>query len=49
LDEGGYYLVKVTGSAGRYTLRNGIGGSPPHIPEKEHDLLYVVLLPGDPI
>jgi hypothetical protein len=49
LDEGGYYLVKVTGSAGRYTLRNGIGGSPPHIPEKEHDQLYVVLHPGDPI
>jgi hypothetical protein len=49
LDEGGYYVVKVTGSAGRYTLRNGIGGSPPHIPEKEHDQLYVVLHPGDAI
>jgi hypothetical protein len=49
LDEGGYYLVKVTGNAGRYTLRNGIGGSTPHIPEKEHDRLYVVLHPGDPI
>lgn len=49
LDEGGYFLVKVTGNAGRYTLRNSIGGSPAHIPEKEHDQLYVVLHPGDPI
>jgi Subtilase family len=49
LDEGAYYLVKVTGDAGRYTLRNSIGGSPPHIAQLEHDQVYFVLHPGEPI
>lgn len=49
LDEGGYYLVRVSGDPGRYTLRNSIGGSPPQIPQKEHDHVYVVLHPGDPV
>jgi hypothetical protein len=44
-----YYLVRVAGSVGRYTLRNGVVGNPRHIPDLVHDLLYVVTHPGEPV
>jgi hypothetical protein len=49
LDEDRYYLVKVSGSPGRYTLRNGIDGDARHIPQVVHDRAYEVVHPGEPI
>jgi hypothetical protein len=49
LDEGGYYIVKVSGSPGRYTLRNGVDGDERTFPQLVHDRVYEVLNPGDPV
>jgi Subtilase family len=44
-----YYLVQVTGSVGRYSLKNGVEGSRRHIPELVRDAIYVVLHPLEPV
>jgi hypothetical protein len=44
-----YYLVQVTGSVGRYSLKNGVEGSRRHIPDLVHDAIYVLLHPGEPV
>jgi hypothetical protein len=49
LDEDVYYVVKVSGSPGRYTLRNGVDGDPRRFPELVHDRVYQVLHPGEPV
>src|SRR5205085_2644764 len=49
LEEDAYYLVKVTGQPGRYTLQNGIVSGGSHIPLLVHDRVYDVLHPGDPV
>ncbi len=49
LDEDRYYLVRVSGSPGRYTLRNGVDGDPRQFPQLEHDRVYEVVHPGEPI
>ncbi len=49
LDEDAYYLVKVSGSPGRYTLRNSVDGDERKFPQVVHDRAYEVLHPGDPV
>ena len=49
LDEDAYYLVKVSGSPGRYTLRNSVDGDERKFPQIVHDRVYEVLNPGDPV
>ena len=49
LDEDAYYLVKVSGSPGRYTLRNSVDGDERKFPQVVHDRVYEVLHPGDPV
>jgi hypothetical protein len=49
LDEDAYYLVKVSGSPGRYTLRNSVDGEPRRFPELVHDRVYEVFNPGEPV
>jgi hypothetical protein len=49
LDEDKYYLVKVTGSPGRYTLRNSVDGDPRRFPLLSRDRIYEVLHPGEPV
>ena len=49
LDEDVYYLVKVSGSPGRYTLRNSVDGDPRRFPELVRDRVYEVLHPGEPV
>ncbi len=49
LQEDVYYLVKVTGTAGRYTLRNGVAGGRRYIPQLVRDRVYVILHPGEPV
>lgn len=49
LDAGVYYLVKVSGSPGRYTLRNTVDGDPRRFPELVHDRVYEVFNPGVPV
>lgn len=49
LDEDAYYLVKVWGSPGRYTLRNSVDGDPRRFPVLVHDRVYEVLHPGEPV
>ena len=49
LDEDVYYLVKVSGSPGRYTLRNSVDGEERRFPELVHDRVYEVLHPGEPV
>ena len=49
LDEDKYYLVKVTGSPGRYTLRNSVDGDPRRFPVLSRDRIYEVAHPGEPI
>lgn len=49
LDEDVYYLVKVSGSPGRYTLRNSVDGDPRRFPELVHDRVYEVFHPGEPV
>lgn len=44
-----YYLVQVTGSVGRYSLKNGVEGSRRHIPDLVHDVIYVLTHPGEPV
>jgi hypothetical protein len=49
LDEDAYYLMKVSGSPGRYTLRNSVDGEPRRFPELVHDRVYEVFNPGEPV
>jgi hypothetical protein len=49
LESGKYYLIKVFGAAGRYTLFNGVRADPRNLPSKARDRIYEVLHPGDPI
>ncbi len=49
LESGKYYLIKISGGAGRYTLFNGIKADPRNLPSKAKDRNYEVLHPGDPI
>ena len=49
LDQDAYYLVRVSGSTGGYTLRNGVFGDVRHIPILVHDKIYEVMHPGEPI
>src|SRR5262249_6539239 len=43
------YMVAVTGTAGRYTLNNGVVGDERYLPSLVHDHVYEVLHPADPI
>lgn len=49
LDSDAYYLVRVDGGPGRYTLSNGIRGEERLIPSLGRDRVYEVLHPLDPI
>ncbi len=49
LESDAYYLVRVAGSSGAYTLRNGLEGERKYTPDIVRDQVYVVLHPGDPI
>jgi Subtilase family len=49
LESGKYYLIKISGGAGRYTLFNGVKADPRNLPSKAKDRNYEVLHPGDPI
>jgi hypothetical protein len=44
-----YYLVRVSGDVGRYTLFNGARADPRKLPEWVKTRYYEVLHPGDPI
>lgn len=44
-----YYIVQVTGSVGRYSLKNGVEGARRHIPDLVHDVIYVLTHPGEPV
>jgi len=49
LDEGAWFLVHVSGSAGRYTLKNSLRIDPSKIPDVVHSRVHDVIHPGDPI
>lgn len=49
LDEDVNYLVKISGGAGAYTLRNGVDGDARSIPVLVHDRIWEILHPGEPI
>jgi Subtilase family len=49
LDENAWFLVKVTGSAGRYTLKNGVRIDPRKIPSLVHTRVDDVIHPGGPV
>ncbi|HNO80207.1 MAG TPA: S8/S53 family peptidase [Phycisphaerae bacterium] len=49
LDSEAYYLVTVAGTAGRYTLSNGVDGGRLRLPILARDHVYTVLHPGDPV
>ncbi len=44
-----YYLVRVSGSTGAYTLKNGLHTSSRRHPWKQRDAIYEALHPGEPI
>lgn len=44
-----YYLVRVAGGTGKYTLSNGVFGDKRRFPELVRDRVYEVLHPGEPI
>jgi subtilisin family serine protease len=44
-----YYLVRVSGSTGNYTLSNGVFGDKRRFPMLVHDQIYEVLHPGEPV
>ena len=49
LESNVYYLVRVAGAPGRYTLHNGVDTSSRRHPIKMRDRVYEVLHPGEPI
>lgn len=49
LDENAWFLVKVTGSAGRYTLKNGVRVDPRKVPSLVHTRVDDVIHPGGPV
>lgn len=49
LESGKGYLLSVSGTAGRYSLNNGVKINPPRLPEWVRERHYLVLNPGDPI
>jgi hypothetical protein len=49
LDENAWFLVRVSGSAGRYTLKNGLRVDPRKIPDVVHSRVDDVLHPGGPV
>lgn len=49
LEPDAYYLVRVSGSPGRYSLRNGVDGDRRYIPSLVRDRVYIVLNPGEPV
>jgi hypothetical protein len=49
LETGIYYLVRVSGQPGSYTLSNDVSGAGRHIPQVAHDDVYNFLHPGDPV
>lgn len=49
LEADAYYLVKVSGTPGRYSLRNGVDGDRRYIPQLVRDSVYILLNPGEPV
>lgn len=49
LESGKSYLLSVSGTAGRYSLNNGVKIDPPRLPEWVRERHYLVLNPGDPV
>jgi Subtilase family len=49
LESSKYYLIRISGATGRYTLFNGVQADPRNLPSKAKDRNYEVLHPGDPI
>jgi len=49
LDSNAYYLVRVSGSPGHYSLYNGVDTSSRRHAIKQRDRLYEVLHPGQPV